>query len=97
MKTALDLLRELRRQRDLVSPKAFDKIDGIDKTSASAPPAARTIAGRTGLATIVQTENQCGQCLAWKLSALVELGRGQRIFLCPGCLQKHRRGTGRIA
>jgi hypothetical protein len=39
---------------------------------------------------VIPTENQCGECLAWRLSMLVELGRDQRIYLCPTCLAAHR-------
>ncbi len=46
---------------------------------------------RTESATVIPTQNQCGQCLTWCLSMLVELGHGQRIYLCPSCCADHRR------
>lgn len=41
-------------------------------------------------ASVIRTENQCGQCLAWRLSVLVQLDRGQQIYLCPECAFRHR-------
>ena len=38
-----------------------------------------------------ETEHQCGQCLKWRLSHLVDLDHEQRIYLCPDCLAEHER------
>jgi hypothetical protein len=42
----------------------------------------------TKAARVIRTENQCGQCLGWRLSVLVELDHGQRIYLCQACLDR---------
>ncbi len=58
-------------------------------TGYAAPPLANDSA------TVIATQNQCGQCLTWCLSMLVELGGGQRIYLCPSCSAEHRRQLAR--
>jgi len=38
---------------------------------------------------VIPTENQCGQCLGWRLSRRVDLDGGQRVYLCARCFAAH--------
>jgi hypothetical protein len=61
------------------------------------PPSGATRAKRQDGGQLISTQNQCGQCLAWRLSVLVHLGQRQQIYLCPDCVSRQRQDGRRPA
>jgi hypothetical protein len=75
-----------------LAPPGLGNLDGRSGTSGGTGAVFPNSTGAPGADHASATQNQCGSCLAWRLSYLVQLDRWSRIYLCGEC--RHR-STGR--